>query len=143
VARALSVALKENCVSQDGTCYAFADDTVAYDGDIAAEVDGEFSLLVLARAAIAALDQAEAVMPIEAVTEEMIEAGATMLLKCDQGGQNLSRREKAERIYTAMRSAAPPAPVQDDDAEWLLNHVERGRYFHSADRERLDEQVPA
>lgn len=60
----------------------------------------------------------------EAVTDEMVEAGKLA------GNQTFGPFEgpnaKAQcdaaylgAIYTAMRAAAPTAPVQDDDAEWL------------------------
>jgi hypothetical protein len=52
------------------------------------------------------------------VTDAMRAAGAQMLLKCDQGGQNLSQSEKVERIYTAMHQASDTG---DDDAEWFRN----------------------
>lgn len=63
LALALGAALKQSCVHL-GECYANVDEQVAYDGDVAADVDGEISLMALAEAAFTHLASAPHPKPI-------------------------------------------------------------------------------
>lgn len=62
------------------------------------------------------LRQSSAVLPSEAITDEMVAAGIEAYH--DHAGDLNGDRFRA--IYTAMRAATPTAPVQDDDAELRL-----------------------
>lgn len=69
VARAMAVALKANCTNIHGDCYAHGfNGPCPQEGGWPGEVDGEFDLEVLARAAIAAMREPTEAME-QAVTE--------------------------------------------------------------------------
>jgi hypothetical protein len=115
VARALGEELKRGCVNVRGECYAHVDSQPTMDG-MGAEVDGEFSLLGLAEAAIAALpqeDDRELTLGVGDGSGQLFVHGSYDAIKRTQ--QIIFEREQLSRDVDLLREALTYAAETTND----------------------------
>lgn len=129
VARAITKSLRDDCISYDGTCFATVDDAAGRDGVWAAEVDGEFNVLQIARAVIATTGARVA----------KLEAALAFIADMPDPGHEKERSADFYRIHAAqLKQVAAKAIGRETVSQEAMDWAETQASEIAAARAALD-----